>query len=40
MKIGEKTMKNLPPNILVIPMKMTPVSPKAMMATLCDVAFT
>lgn len=34
MKIGEKTMKNLAPMMLVMPMKMRPVTPKAIIAML------
>jgi hypothetical protein len=34
MNMGEKTIKNLAPMRLVIPMKMRPVIPKTMMATL------
>ena len=34
MKMGEKTMKNLPLRMLLIPMKMRPVTPKAIIATL------
>jgi hypothetical protein len=36
MNIGEKTMKILPPKMLVSPTKITPVIPKARIRTLCD----